>query len=353
MVDLGLTGPETADRAATLARTGTLTVGVDVGGTKIAAGLVDERGAVLHRLQVPTPTDRRGIATAIDGLIDQLVDQGGAGRQQVQAVGVGAAGYIDETRSTVRFSPNLDWHDEPLKQLVEGHCGLPAVIENDANAAAWGEFAHGAVASHGGGGGSGAQGLDRTGSMVMVTVGTGLGGGIVTDGALWRGAFGSGGEIGHYRAVPGGLPCHCGHAGCMEQYASGTAHTRRAREAAAAAPERAVTLLSLGDGTPQGIQGHQLVEAARSGDPVAVEAFQCTGRWLGQALADLSAVLDPGVFVIGGGVSEAGDLLLAPTRDAYLAALPGAGHRPPAEILMAALGPDAGLVGAADLARRR
>lgn len=312
-----------------------LTIGVDIGGTKIAAGVVDEAGTILSRVRVPTPPDRAHIAGAIADAVDGLRKEW----PQVEAVGVGAAGYIDETRSLVRFSPNLDWHDEPLKELVERHTGLPAVVENDANAAAWGEYVHGAAAKHT--------------DMVMVTVGTGLGGGIVAEGTLRRGRFGVGGEIGHYRAVPKGLPCHCGRSGCMEQYASGTAHTRRAREAAAATPHRAEILLGLGDGTAQGIEGRHLDQAARQGDPVAVEAFVRTGQWLGQALADLASVLDPEVFVLGGGVSEAGELLQRPTEAAFRQALSGAGHRPFAQVVLAELGPDAGLVGAADLARQR
>ena len=311
-----------------------LTIGVDIGGTKIAAGVVDGGGTILSRVRIPTPRDEAAIARAITDAVDRARE----GWDGVAAIGVGAAGYVDENRSVVRSSPNLDWHDEPLKDLVQRHSGLPVVIENDANAAAWGEYVHGAAADHT--------------VMVMVTVGTGLGGGIVAHDRLWRGRFGIGGEIGHYRAVPEGLACHCGGSGCMEQYASGSAHTRRAREAAAESPQRAQILLSLGDGTAEGIQGPHVEEAALRGDPVAVEAFASTGRWLGQALADLAAVLDPGVFVLGGGVSAAGDLLLEPTEAAYRQALPGAGARPYAKVLLAELGPDAGLVGAADLARR-
>ncbi|WP_042393314.1 ROK family glucokinase [Streptacidiphilus carbonis] len=311
-----------------------LTIGVDIGGTKILAGVVDGGGTVLSRVRIPTPKDEAGIARAITDAVDRARE----GWDGAAAIGVGAAGYVDESRSVVRSSPNLDWHDEPLKEMVERHSGLPVVIENDANAAAWGEYVHGAAADHT--------------VMVMVTVGTGLGGGIVAHDRLWRGRFGIGGEIGHYRAVPKGLPCHCGRTGCMEQYASGTAHTRRTRAAAAETPHRARILLSLGDGTPEGVQGPHIQEAALRGDPVAAEAFIRTGQWLGQALADLAAVLDPGVFVLGGGVSGAGDLLLKPTEAAYRLAPSGAGERPFAEVVLAGLGPDAGLVGAADLARR-
>ena len=159
------------------------------------------------------------------------------------------------------------------------------------------------------------------------------------------------GEPGHYRAVPDGRLCGCGNRGCWEQYASGSALVAEAREFARRTPEGAIRLLQLGGGRPEGIGGPQVTRAAREGDPGALRCFQTVGGWLGQGLADLAAILDPACFVIGGGVSDAGDLLLAPARAAFEKALPGRGYRACAEIRIAELGTDAGLVGAADLAR--
>jgi glucokinase len=316
-----------------LEQTGGLTVGVDLGGTKIAAGAVDPAGAVVSRVRVPTPHEPDRIAGAIAGAV-QLVRQG---RDDVRAVGVGAAGYVDADRSTVRFAPNLGWHDKEIREIVQEATGLPVVVENDANAAAWGEFVHGAGAGHD--------------DMLMVMAGTGLGGGIISRGRLFRGRFGMAGEIGHYRAVPDGLPCNCGQYGCMEQYASGAAHTRRAREMAAADPARAATVLALGDRTPDGLRGHHVTRSALSGDPFCLEVFAQSGRWLGQALADLASILDPAVLVIGGGLGDTGELIRRPAEVSYRRALGGGAHRVFAEVRTATAGPDAGLIGAANLAR--
>lgn len=186
---------------------------------------------------------------------------------------------------------------------------------------------------------------------MALTVGTGIGGGIVLGGQLYRGRWGIGAEFGHLMVKPGGRRCGCGNRGCWEQYGSGRALVHEARELASVWPARAGRLLQLGKGEPEGIEGPEVTAAAREGDAAALECFAEVGRWLGQGMADLAAILDPGRFVIGGGVSDAGELLLAPARDAYAAALTGVGHRPVAEICQAELGTEAGLVGAADLAR--
>jgi glucokinase len=253
------------------------------------------------------------------------------------AVGLGAAGLVDETRQIVRFAPNLDWVEEPLGPAVAAGCGLPVVVENDANAAAWGEFRFGA--------GRG------THDLVAVTVGTGIGGGIVHRDRLVRGSYGMAAEFGHLVRVQDGRLCGCGKRGCWEQYASGNALLRKARELAAERRGEAHLLLGLGDGTPEGVTGQHVTEAAREGDPVALEAFRRIGTWLGTGLADVAALLDPAVFVIGGGVSEAGELLLMPARAAFAGALVAGDHRPHAQIVAAVLGNDAGMIGAADLAR--
>jgi len=159
------------------------------------------------------------------------------------------------------------------------------------------------------------------------------------------------GEPGHYRVVPDGRLCGCGNRGCWEQYASGSALVAEACEFARRSPGAAVRLLQLAGGSPDGITGSQVTQAAREGDPVAERCFATVGGWLGQGLADLAAILDPGCFVIGGGVSDAGELLLGPARAAFEKALPGGSHRHHAQIKQARLGADAGIVGAADLAR--
>lgn len=311
-----------------------LACGIDVGGTKIAGGVVDDQGQVLEQLRVESPaSDVEAIEDAIVDLVARL-----AANHDITAVGIGAAGYIDKARSTVLFAPNLAWRNVDLRAELEPRVGLPVVVENDANAAAWGEFTYGA-------------GHDVD-DLLLVTVGTGVGGGLVLDGDLYRGAFGVGAEIGHLRVVPGGRLCGCGNYGCFEQYASGTALVRNARDAAREGSLLAHTLLDLTGGDIDRIDGPIITDAAREGDQFALEQLAEIGRWLGEGIATLAAVLDPAVVAIGGGVSEADEMLLDPIRSAFASNLPGRGHRPVLEIRKATLGNRAGLIGAADLARR-
>ena len=312
-----------------------VTIGVDVGGTKIAAGAVDPEGRLLEKVRVSTPATtaeavEHGIVTAVQELLT---------RHRAASVGLAVAGFVDEKRSTLRFAPNLPMVERPLKDTVGSEVGLPVVVENDANAAAWGEFRFG--------GGRGNQ------DVVLITVGTGLGGGIVLQGRLLRGAFGAAGEIGHVRMVPGGLPCGCGNHGCWEQYTSGSALIREGRALARTQPDRAARLLELSGGDPEAVSGRMITQAAQEGDTTARALLAEVGRWLGEGIADLAAVLDPAAVVVGGGVSEAGDLLLEPARAAYAALLSAGAHRPHLSIVAAELGNDAGLLGAADLARVR
>jgi glucokinase len=310
-----------------------LTIGVDVGGTKVAAGVVDDSGRIIEKLRRSTPAARPdSTVEVIAGAVTELLS-----RHEVDAVGIGAAGFVDETRSTVLFAPNLAWRDEPVEKLVEERIGRPVVVENDANAAAWAEAMLGA-----------ARGQDH---MMLITVGTGIGAGIVVDGKLYRGRFGTAGEPGHYRVVPDGRLCGCGNRGCWEQYASGSALVAEARDFARRSPEAAVRLLQLGGGSAEGIDGPAVTAAAREGDVGAVRCFDIVGGWLGAGLADLTAILDPGCFVIGGGVSEAGELLLGPARTAYEQHVTGRSYRELADVRLAELGSDAGLIGAAHLAR--
>jgi glucokinase len=315
----------------------TLTIGVDVGGTKVAGGVVDAAGRILEQHRVTTPArDAQATTDAIVMVIEKLRGR----HDDIEAVGLGIAGFVDAGRSVVYFAPNLlGWRDGPLREELEKRIGLPVVVENDANAAAWGEARFGAGREEG--------------CIVCVTLGTGVGGGIIVDRHLFRGGFGVAAEIGHIQMVEGGRPCGCGQRGCWEQYASGGALVREARERAEEDRGAAELLLGLGDGTPQGIAGEHVTYAAHRGDPVAIDAFNTLGHWVGQGLADLAAILDPEVFILGGGVSEAGEVLLEPTRRAYEELLTGRGRRPLAEVVPAQLGNDSGLVGAADLARDR
>jgi len=310
----------------------TLTVGVDIGGTKVAAGVVEPGGRVVELVRARTPsrsTSADVVEDAITGLVSDL-----AARHPVEAVGVGAAGFVDSTQSSVLFSPHLSWRNEPLRDKLQRRLGLPVVVENDANAAAWGEYRFGS-----------ARGEDH---VVVVNLGTGIGGAIVVDGVIQRGKHGVAGEFGHMQVVPQGRPCECGNRGCWEQYVSGNALVRAARARAETAPP---VLLEAVNGDISAVTGPMLTQAALAGDAWTAELFVELGGWLGMGLANLAAALDPGLFVIGGGVSEAGELLLAPVRDAFRGHLTGRGFRPEARVVHAALGNEAGVIGAADLAR--
>ena len=308
-------------------------MGVDIGGTKVAAGVVDEAGQVLERSQVPTPShDPRAVEDAIVDAVDRL-----RAHHPVAAVGIGAAGWVDNTQSIVRFSPHLAWRDEPLREALAKRINLPLIVDNDANAAAWAEYRFGAGAG--------------SSVMVCLTLGTGIGGGLVINGDLFRGTYGMAGEWGHQTAVPGGHWCECGNRGCWEQYASGNALVREARSLLGAGDAAADALrTSLGVG-PEALTGPHVTAAAMAGDPVAVGLLADVGRWLGLGIADVVAGLDPEVVVIGGGVSAAGELLVGPAREAYQATLTGRGFRAYARLELARFRNDAGLVGAADLAR--
>ena len=310
-----------------------VTIGVDIGGTKIAGGVVSATGEILARGRRDTPAqDPDQIARDVAVLVTELQ----AGRDDVRAVGVACAGFVDRIGSTVLFAPNLAWRDEPLKMRLEALLDLPVTIENDANAAAWGEFRYGAAT--------------EADDMVLITVGTGIGGGVVVDSRLLRGAYGIGGELGHMRVVPDGIRCGCGNRGCWEVYASGNALVREARELVASGALSGVALSESCGGDLSLLQGHDVTSVARSGDPAAIELLADLGRWLGEGAASVAAVLDPELIVVGGGVIAAGELLLTPARAAYARQLTGRGHRPVAQMVPAALGNDAGLIGVAALA---
>ncbi len=325
---------------------GALTVGVDVGGTKVAGGLVTAQGQVLHRSRRDTPertTAPRVVEDVIVAVVGDLLEAARTTyRLPVSSVGLGAAGFVSADRSAVVFAPHLSWRDEPIRDRVAERVGLPVTLDNDANAAAWAEHRFGA-----------GRGETR---LVLVTVGTGIGGGIVIDGRLERGRHGMAGEFGHMQVVPDGARCECGNRGCWEQYASGSRLQREAREMIRAQSPYAAGLAQFAGpptaGRPPGqIEGAQVSAAAQAGDQAAVELLADVGRWLGIGLANLAAALDPGLFVVGGGVSQAAELLLGPARVSFARQLTGRGHRPLTPIVLAELGSEAGMIGAADLAR--
>lgn len=303
-------------------------VGVDIGGTKVLAGVVDADGTVSSTALRTTP-GRRVVTRQVEDALVEAILEAAAGRDLL-GVGVAAAGFVDSGGERVMFAPHLPWQGEPLRDLLEARLGCPVRLDNDANCAARAEAQHGA-----------ARGAS---SALMVTMGTGIGGAVLIDGQVLRGANGMAGEFGHMQVVPDGHPCECGRSGCWEQYSSGNALVRNARHLMTEQPS---VLEEMSAGNPDRVTGPMVSAAAEQGDLVARHAFASVGEWLGIGTANLVAALDPEVVVIGGGVSAAGDRLLEPARAALQRTLVGAAHRVVPDLVAAQLGPQAGMIGAA------
>ncbi|MDR6864549.1 ROK family glucokinase [Phycicoccus sp. 3266] len=314
-----------------------LAIGIDIGGTKVAGGLVTAEGAVVGRARRDTPHRSKSPAVVEDTIVEVVDELLALADEEVVGVGIGAAGFVAADRATVVFAPHLSWRDEPLQANLQRRVPVPISVDNDANAAVWAEWRFGAARGES--------------NVVMVNLGTGIGGALLLDGHVLRGQFGIAGEFGHMQVVPGGQRCECGNKGCWEQYASGNALVREARSLMTANSPIATDLLARAGGDPMALTGPMITEAAREGDPTATELLTEIGHWLGVGIANLAAAFDPGMFVIGGGVSAAGDLLLEPATTMFRRSLTGRGYRPLARIVLAQLGNEAGLIGAADLAR--
>jgi glucokinase len=309
------------------------TIGIDVGGTKIAAGLVGEDGAIADRMQSPTEAERAdAIVEAIVGVARELRDA----HSDAAAVGVGAAALVDVRAGIILGGPNLAYRDVALGETLSYALGIPAIVDNDANVAALGEAMYGA-------------GRDA-GDQVMITVGTGIGSGIIIDRHVYRGHHGVGGELGHMVIDPDGPVCACGNRGCWEAMASGRAigHLARQRVDGGAG----ASVLAMAGGDPAAITGELVGEAAVGGDPFARDVVTEIGRLLGVGLANVVNIFDPEIIVVGGGAAAGtGELLLEPARESMMAHIVGLGWRKPVRVVGAQLGNDAGLVGAAVLAR--
>ena len=304
-------------------------IGVDVGGTKTEALRVTDAGQIEARSRLPTPAKDQA---ATLGTIEQVVED--VLTDDVVAVGMGAAGLVDVSTGVLLAAPNIAWRNVPLRERIAGRFDRPVTVDNDATAAAWAEHLLGA--------GRGYR------HLLFVGVGTGIGGGIVIDGRLTRGAHGLAGEIGHIIVEPGGPVCGCGNRGCWEQVAGGHALARAGARAVLDDPESEIAKLARGD--PARATGELVARAAAAGDGAAVAIVAEVGHRLGEGIAGLVNVLDPEAVVVGGGVSELGAPLLDPIRERFLEAVEFAAVRPEVTIVAAALGNDAGAIGAAMLA---
>ncbi|MDY3127841.1 MAG: ROK family glucokinase [Corynebacterium sp.] len=298
-------------------------IGFDIGGTNLRAGVVNEHGRIIDSESLHTADSVAELEAGIVRLVDSL-----SVRHPVEAVGLAVAGFLDPDCSTVRFAPHLPWRDAPVKDILEQRLGLPVRLEHDANSAAWAESQFGA--------GRGAQ------DWVFFAIGTGIGATLMSEGEIYRGAYGTAPEFGHIQVVPNGRECSCGKRGCLERYASGTALAQTAQElrgqfTTALAPDAS---------------GEDIVAAARLGDELAKAVMDDFAQWLGLGLSMVCDILDPELIVLGGGVSKEADLYLDKTRAVMESSVVGAGHRPLARVATATLGWQAGMIGAADLARR-
>lgn len=306
------------------------TLGIDLGGTNLRIGVVDATGAILAEVREPAPSEVTALIQAIGAQADDLVAAHG-----VRAIGVGTAGMIDHD-GAVRYAPNLPMFlDVPLRALLAERLAPPVMVDNDANAAAWGEHCHGAARG--------------TRHALVITLGTGVGGGVIADGRLFRGAHGFAAEVGHWQFDPHGPRCACGEPGHWEAVASGTALGRLAR--ARAAQGSAPGVLARAGGDAAAVRGEHAGESAGAGEADGIAILGEFAEVVALGFAGVANILDPELIVVSGGLVELGDVLLDPLRAAFLGRLEGSAHRPPVPIVAAELGDASGMVGAAALAR--
>jgi glucokinase len=306
-----------------------ITAGVDIGGTKTLAATVDGTGRIMHR--TTTPTDPKAGTSSILAALTGLISAGKATPELPSAIGVGVAAWVTYPEGVVAFAPNLDYEDENVRDAVKRRFGLPVVVENDATAAAWGEKLYGAAKD--------------SDDFLMITIGTGIGGGAVLGGKLYRGHQGFASEFGHMTIDSNGPACACGQRGCLEALASGSAVGRMAREALE--PSSSSLLKDLASGDLHSIDGAMVTRAAASGDGLAREILEEAGRFLGIGLFSLTQAFDPELIVVGGG---GGDRFLVDAAEKAMTYKLGQKRRAP-RVELAKLGNDAGVIGCAALAR--
>ena len=309
-------------------------IGIDVGGTGIQVGVIDDQHRILAEGSIPTRTDipfAEQIARITDCVVSTAASAG-IRSEQIRSVGVGIPGIADRSTGSVVKCTNMGWFHVPFREEFRRHLDVPVNIDNDANVAALAESVVGVSAG--------------TSSSVFITIGTGIGSGIIVDGKIWNGFHGIGGELGHVIFSLNGVPCSCGNHGCLERYCSATALIRMAREAIDAHPD--TKMMEMVSKDVSQIEARTVIDAARSGDPLASQVYGRYIDYLSQAIASVVNFLDPEVIVLGGGVSKAGDFLLDPLHREYPKYVIY-NDQPMPEIKLAVLGSEAGIIGAAML----
>lgn len=307
-------------------------IGIDLGGTNIAVGLVDQDLNLVYQTSRPTglPKTPERLADDIHALVVEMLAERGLTEQDVGCAGIGIPGTVNQAEGTVEYANNFGFDNVPFVRLLQERFACPLLAANDAGAAAWGEYLAGC--------GKGAK------SMVAVTLGTGVGGGIILNGRLWGGCNSAAGELGHMVLHTGGRPCTCGRKGCFEAYASATALVQRAKEAVADAPE------SLLANAP--IDGRAVFAAAKAGDETAARVLDAFITDLAEGVANIINILQPELLCIGGGLSGAGAQLLAPLREKTAPMIYSRYSRRNTRLELASLGNAAGIIGAAGLDRQ-
>lgn len=310
-------------------------IGIDLGGTNIAVGIVNEEGRIIAKAETPTLASRPypELVRDMAGCARKAMEEAGLTDDDIHSIGIGIPGVANK-EGVVIFCTNLGWRNVPIRAEIQQYINKPVFIDNDATVAGWAEYQ---------------AGVSRgTNSSVFLTLGTGLGSGIVINGKIWAGTHGAGGELGHLVIEVDGVPCTCGKRGCAERYCSATAIIRMAREACADAPNCAI--MRAVDGNMDKINAKVVFDAAKEGDSVAMQVFNRFIKYLTIAINNVISFLDPDMIILGGGVSRAGDFLL----DAVKAALPDYIFYPTLgapELRIASLGNEAGIIGAALLGK--
>lgn len=310
-------------------------IGIDLGGTNIAAGIVDETGRLMAKRSEPTglPKAAQALAQDIRELAGRLLEENGLDFKQVRSAGIGIPGTVNQENGSVEYANNFGFEQVPFVNMLRALFPCPLYAENDAKAAAWGEYRYGA-----------GRGVS---SLLAVTLGTGVGGGLILDGKIWEGFNGAAGEIGHMVIRRGGRPCTCGRRGCLEAYASASALCALAKERAGQTPDSMLNLSCGGD--LEKLNGRAVFDCADQGDPAAAAVLDEFLDSLAEGVANLVNILQPEAVLIGGGLSGAGDQLLLPLKEkAYPLFYSRLSEKNP-EILLAELGNDAGIIGAAVL----
>lgn len=310
-------------------------IGIDLGGTNIAAGVVTREHRLVCKASVPTALPRSAESLA-DGILELSMDmlkENHMELSQIESLGIGIPGTVNKSAGMIEYANNFGFDNVPFIAMLQQRFPFPVMAENDAKAAAWAEYLTGA--------GAGCR------SMVMVTLGTGVGGGIILNGKLWDGCNSAAGEIGHMVVERGGRSCTCGRRGCLEAYASATALVQSAREAASQAPDSMLAALCGGDLSK--LDGKAVFQAAEAKDPAAAAVMDTFIQYLAEGTANLINILQPELLCVGGGLSGAGDGLLLPLREAVAPMIHSKNSKVNTRIILAKLGNDAGIIGAAGL----